>query len=106
MAQPQLPPDLERVGDELVAAAARAADARRHRRGLAGRLAATAVTAVLAGAGLVPAALGPAERASEVLLAGSTPALPAACDQPRGGRVTLPACSAGDPMRIGRPRRW
>jgi len=111
MAQQRLPPELERVGDDLVAAAARALAARRHRRGVAVRIASTAVAAVLAGAWLVPAALGPAVRGSEVLLARTTafeaPGLPAACDQPpRGGRVTPPACSAGETIRLGRPRRW
>jgi hypothetical protein len=108
MAPPPLPPDLERVGDEIVAAAARDLAARRHRRGLAARTAGTVIAAVLAGAVLLPAALGPSTRGP--LLArtaplGFVPAQPTACDQP-GGRVTLPACLASDPVRIGRPRRW
>jgi hypothetical protein len=34
------------------------------------------------------------------------PAVPAACDQPTGGRLALPVCAAGDPVPLGRPRRW
>jgi hypothetical protein len=107
---PRLPPDLARVGDELVEAAARRVDAQRARRRLAGRIAATGVAALIAVAALAPAALGPAEQATTVLLARAPtvdpPGLPAACDQPRGGRLSLPACASGDAIRVGRPRRW
>jgi hypothetical protein len=108
MAREPLPPDLERVGDDLVAAASRDVATRRHRRGLAARTVGTLVAAVLSGALLLPAALGPSMR--NPLLARTdaleaVPAQPTACDLP-GGRVTLPACTPGDPMRIGRPRRW
>jgi hypothetical protein len=108
---PPLPPDLERVGDDLVAAAARALAARGRRRRLLARTASTAIVAVIAAAALVPARLGPAaHNGSDVLLARAAsiqpPGLPAACDQPRGGRLSLPACAAGEPIRLGRPRRW
>jgi hypothetical protein len=105
-----LPPDLERVGDDLAAAAARALAARRRRRRLLARIASTAGAALVAAAWLVPGALGPAGRASDLLLARAptieTPGLPVACDQPRGGRLALPACATGEPIRVGRPRRW
>jgi hypothetical protein len=105
---PRLPPDLARVGDDLVAAAERTLDARRARRRLLARTAATSLAAVAALTALVPAALGPAVRRADTTLfvQVQAPGLPAACDLPRGGRLTLPACSAGEPIRLGRPRRW
>jgi hypothetical protein len=110
---PRLPPDLARVGDELVEAAARRVAKRDARRRLAGRIAATGVAALIAVAALAPAALGPAEQATTattVLIARAPtvdpPGLPAACDQPRGGRLSLPACASGDAIRVGRARRW
>lgn len=112
MARRQLPPDLERVGDDLVAAAERDLAARRRRRSLIVRMGGTAVAAILAGAVLLPAALGPSTRGRGPLFARTAalnvvvPSQPAVCDLPRGARVTLPVCVAGDPVRIGRPRRW
>jgi hypothetical protein len=107
----RLPPDLERVGDDLVAAAAHALAARRRRHRLLARIASTGVAALIAVAALAPTALDPVARStSELLLARAPtftpPGLPAACDQPRGGRLSLPACAAGEPIRLGRPRRW
>jgi hypothetical protein len=107
---PPLPPDLDRVGDDLVAAAALAIDRRGRRRRLIARAAGTGAAAMAALAWLVPATLGPAERSHDMLLARSVslvePARPAACDLPRGGRPALPACQAGEPIPLGRPGRW
>ena len=108
---PRLPPDLERVGDDLVAAAARELAARRTRRRRLARAATTSAAAIVAFIALAPAALGPAvRRTSDVLLARAAvfepPGLPALCDPPRGGHISLPACAAGEPIRFGRPRRW
>lgn len=106
---PRLPPDLERVGDDLVAAAERALARRHARRRLLARIAATSVAAVAALSALVPAALGPAIRggaSASLLVQVEPPGLPVACDLPRGGRLSLPACAAGEPIRLGRPRRW
>ena len=92
-----LPPDLSRIGDELVAAAARSLRARR-RRVLAWRLAATALAAALTFAMVGPGRLGTpgAERGAAPILAstaGSTVSS-AGCDQPRGARFGLPrACT-------------
>jgi hypothetical protein len=112
-----LPPDLDRVGDELVGAAARALAARRRRRRLIGRLVATAVAGVLSAAWLVPATLGPAVRSENRLLARVTPSaassgfdavpgLPAVCDLPPAGRLTLRSCRPDEPIRPGRRGRW
>src|SRR4051794_17037817 len=94
-----LPPDLSRLGDQLTDAAARTLDARRHRRALLGRGAATAVAGVLAFAVLAPAALGPAQTGPQSPLAqvGGRPTfvddgVSSSCDQGRGSRFGLPAC--------------
>jgi hypothetical protein len=104
----RLSPDLERVGDQLVAAAERAVAGRRRRWTRLARAGAAGLGALVVAAALLPSALGPAERsgADIAFVRATTVALPVACDQPRGGRATLPACAAGDPLRIGRPRRW
>jgi hypothetical protein len=89
-----LPRDLQRLGDQLTGAAARAATAARMRRKARRRLALTAAAGALVFATLTPAALEPAHR--DVRLA-SLPADGFAsprCDQPRGARFTLPACGA------------
>jgi hypothetical protein len=93
-----LPPDLSRLGDELTRAAARSLAARRHRRALIARGAATAVAGVLAVAVLSPAALGPAQLSPQPL--GTTDVGPtlvsdtvtSRCDQGRGSPFGLPAC--------------
>jgi hypothetical protein len=96
-----LPGDLQRLGDQLTGAAARAAAADRLRRRARRRLALTAAAGALVFATLTPGALGPAHR--DVRLA----ALPAdgfaspRCDQPRGARFTLPECE--DAMVLHRP---
>jgi hypothetical protein len=93
-----LPPDLSRIGDELTGAAARSLAARRHRRALVGRAAATAVAGVLALAILSPAALGPAQtRPQPLAQAGGVATfvddgVTSSCDQGRGSRFGLPAC--------------
>jgi hypothetical protein len=104
----RLPPDLERIGEHLVAGAERAVAARRRRTLLLTRAGATGIAALLAGATLLPGALGPAERPAGGLTLVGVPsaAVPVACDGPRGRHAAPPACSAGEPIRIGRPRRW
>jgi hypothetical protein len=104
-----LPPDLSRLGDELTGAAARAVAARRHRRALMARGAATAVAGVLAIAVLSPAALGPAQLAPRL---GGTATAPtfvsdtvtSSCDQGRGSRFGLPACGhTASPEPVSHP---
>jgi hypothetical protein len=108
-----LPPDLARLGDELTRAAARSLAARRHRRELLARGAATVVAGVLAIAALSPGALGPAQLAPRPV-ASVPPALVAGdvasgCDQGRGSRFGLPACGhtapQATPARTILPRR-
>ena len=109
----QLPPDLDRLGDQLAAAAARSLAARRRRTALVARLAATAVVAVLAFTAFAPARLGPGavtERGRALLALASVtvsdPPVPIACDQPRGGRLLLAACRPAPAVTRGRARRY
>jgi hypothetical protein len=97
-----LPPDLERLGDQLAGAAARTATAARLRREARRRLALTAALGALAFAALTPAALGPAHRGPFARLA-ALPAedAPSRCDQPRGAHFALPECEAA--MVLDRP---
>lgn len=91
-------PDLERLGDHLAAAAARALAARARRQLRARRVAVTAATVAVAFAALAtigPSPLGPGERpALGELLARLGPdeasALSRACDQPGGLRLSRP----------------
>ncbi len=98
-----LPPDLSELGDDLTGAVARALDARRRRRALLIRLAATATAGVIALAALSPAVLGPALLTRAPLVAAPTSdsaladvGVPRGCDQPRGSRFGLPACGHTD----------
>ena len=96
-----LPPDLDRLGDQLVAAASRTSARRGRRR----RLAVAGVVGALAFAGLNPAALGPADRAPLVLDAASGEGFaPPGCDHARGARFTMAACERA--MVLHRPRAW
>jgi hypothetical protein len=91
-----LPPDLARLGDDLVAAARRTA-ARRERT----RRFAVAVTAgALAFAALTPAALDPALR--DVTFAARYEA--PGCEHPRGARFTMAACKGSS--TLNRPAAW
>jgi hypothetical protein len=99
-----LPADLDRLGDQLAAGAARAIASRRRRLALRSGVAAGLMLTALA-----PAALGPAEDMPSppaALLLASAPATPTGCDQPRGGRFEIPACRPAPALRIGRPGRW
>jgi hypothetical protein len=87
---PQLPPDLQRLGDTLTEATARAAVARRRPARLARRLAACLAAGMAVFAAMAPSSLGPAQRATEGLLElaavenayGAGPLGP--CDPPHG----------------------
>jgi hypothetical protein len=108
----RLPPDLDRLGDQLAAAAARAHAGRRRRMALAARLAATAAAAVVALTAFAPARLGPAADPSGVraLLATAVvpdpPSIRIACDQPRGGRLVIADCGPAPAITRGRAGRY
>lgn len=79
-----MPPDLERLGEQLASATARAG-LRRHRNAVVARLGATGAAAALALAVFAPGALQPADGARTLALASTGAAYrPTACDQPRG----------------------
>jgi hypothetical protein len=99
-----LPPDLQRLGDELTGAAARAAAADRLRREGRRRLALTATIGALVFATLTPGALGPAHRDVHLSALPAAEVAPPGCDQPRGARFSLPACPAGRVLH--RPYAW
>jgi hypothetical protein len=92
----RLPDDLDHLGNELTTAAERKLAARRRRTELSWRLATTGVVGALVFAVLTPAELEPAQRGADVLEIASLPADEMdrmACDQPRGARFSLPACT-------------
>jgi hypothetical protein len=91
-----LPPDLARLGDELVAAARRTTHTRRARRR---RLALAAVTGAMAFLALSPAALEPSHRNLALVAADSDER--SGCDRPRGARPALAACETR--MILNRP---
>jgi len=79
-----LPPDLARLGDDLVAAATRTTARRERQR----RFAIAVAGGALAFAALTPAALGPAQREitfADTVASAATPG----CDLPRGARFTM-----------------
>jgi hypothetical protein len=93
-----LPPDLARLGDELFAAAGRAAERRERRR----RFAVAACVGALAFAVMTPASLGPAQR--EVTFLAEASFAPPGCDHPRGARFTmLASCERAVPTRHAKP---
>ena len=97
-----LPPDLSRLGDELVSAARREA-ARRARAARRRRMALAAVAGALAFAALSPAAPEPAPR-DLTTLADAVVLAPLGCDQPRGRNPSPATCHAG--MVLHRPYAW
>lgn len=80
-----LPPDLDRLGDQLAAATERAG-ARARRNAMLSRLGITGAAAALALAVFAPGVLHPgdAARTFAFTTAGATSYRPMACDQPRG----------------------
>lgn len=82
-----LPPDLDRLGEDLVTAAGRTTARRAARR----RFTIAALGGALAFAALTPAGLEPAHRDLMVVAVAESFARPG-CDQPRGARFTMAAC--------------
>ena len=91
-----LPPELDRLGDRLVAAARRTSARRERRR----RFAVAGVIGALAFAALTPASLDPAHRPFQTAAAAERFA-PQGCDQPRGARFTMASCEGA--MVLHRP---
>ena len=84
---PDLPPDLDKLGNALTHAVARTGAARAHRAGVRRRLAASIAAGLLVFAAMTPSQLGHADRTPLLSFAQAEPAEAAIfCDVPRGGR--------------------
>ena len=84
---PDLPPDLDRLGNALTHAVGRAGAARAHRAGVRRRLAGSIAAGLLVFAAMTPSHLGRADRPDFLAFAQAEPAEAAVfCDVPRGGR--------------------
>jgi hypothetical protein len=90
-----LPPELDRLGDDLVTAARRNTARRADRR----RFAIAVLAGALAFAALTPTALDPAQRELTLVAAADSYARPG-CDHARGARFTMVACEG--PMVLHR----
>jgi hypothetical protein len=102
-----LPPDLQRLGDELTSAAARTAAADRLRREGRRRLALTVAIGALAFTTLTPGALGPAHHDVRLAALPQETFVPLGCDHARGARFTLPVCATTAQARVShRPYAW
>ena len=99
-----LPPDLDRLGDQLAAAAGRAREQRHRRAEQRRRLATAGVVGALAFVALTPAPLSPALR--EFTFANVLPVVPPGCETPRGSGFMLPRCEPADAAVPHRPYAW
>jgi hypothetical protein len=98
-----LPPDLDRLGEQLAAAAARTRDKRRRRDEQRRRLALVGVVGAIAFAVLTPGPLGPAVR--EFTLADAI-VVPPGCETPHGSGFMLERCEPAPAARPHRPYAW
>jgi hypothetical protein len=99
-----LPPDLDRLGEQLAAAAGHARDKRRRRSDQRRRMTTAGIVGAIAFAVLTPTQLGPAVR--EFTLAQAAVAVPPGCEHPRGSGFMLPRCDLAEPARPHRPYAW
>jgi hypothetical protein len=97
-----LPPDLDRLGDQLAAAATGTRDKRRRHAELRRRLTVAGIAGAIAFAVLTPASLGPAIR--DFTLAAAV--VPPGCEHPRGSGFMLPRCESAQAARPHRPYAW
>ncbi len=100
-----LPPDLDRLGDQLTRAAGDTAAARRARREQRLRVSLVAVIGAIAFAAFTPADLGHGVRALEgAALVSAT--IPAGCEHAHGPGYMLPRCAAAQAAIPHRPYAW
>jgi hypothetical protein len=100
-----MPPDLDRLGERLAAAAGHTLEKRRRRSELRRRLATAGVVGGIAFAVLTPAQLGPAIRT----LSGASLASAAErpwCEHLRGTGFRLQRCTPAEPAVPHRPYAW
>jgi len=100
-----LPPDLDRLGDQLTRAAGDTLAARRLRIERHARVALAAAIGALTFGALTPADLGPAVRdLTGVPLVSAT--IPRGCDRPHGPGFMLPRCEPARAAVPHRPYAW
>jgi hypothetical protein len=100
-----LPPDLDRLGEQLARAAGDTLAARRMRREQRLRVAFVAVIGALAFAAFTPADLGHAvHEISGADLVSAT--IPTGCEHARGGGYMMPRCAAAAAAVPHRPYAW
>jgi hypothetical protein len=100
-----MPPDLDRLGEQLESAAGRRLAQRRRRSELRRRLAVSGVLGAIAFAALTPAQLGPAIRTlSGAPLATATER--PWCEHPRGVNFRLERCTPAQAAVPHRPYAW
>jgi hypothetical protein len=100
-----LPPDLDRLGDQLARAAAGTLAARRARTERRLRIALAGVIGALAFAALTPANVGQGIRViTGTQLASATG--PSGCEHARGSGYMLPRCAAAAAAVPHRPYAW
>jgi hypothetical protein len=100
-----MPPDLDRLGDQLAQAAGDTLARRRLRSEQRRRMTIAGVVGAIAFAILTPGSLGPGIRE----LAGAPLAVtyePPGCDLPRGAGYMLPRCEPADAAVPHRPYAW
>jgi hypothetical protein len=104
-AMASLPPDLDRLGDQLARAAESTLIARRARSERRARIALAGVIGALAFAALTPANMGQGVRViTGTQLASVT--VPRACEHARGSGYMLPRCAAASAAIPHRPYAW
>jgi hypothetical protein len=104
-AMASLPPDLDRLGDQLARAAASTLAARRARTERRLRIALAGVIGAIAFAALTPAQMGHGVRViAGTKLASAT--IPRGCEHARGAGYMLPRCAAAHAAVSHRPYVW
>jgi hypothetical protein len=97
-----LPPDLDRLGDQLATAAGRTRDKRRRSSERRRRIATAGIVGAIAFAVLTPSPLGPAIH--DFTLAQAI--VPPGCEHLRGSGYMLPRCESAQAAHPHRPYAW
>jgi hypothetical protein len=109
MADERLPPELSRLGDQILAATEDKLRARKRRNELLSRLATAGVAGALLFAVLTPGPLGSADGEGDLLRLASAPAtaMPSVCDQPRRATfVSSGPCGGSSLTVLRRAYAW
>jgi hypothetical protein len=100
-----MPPDLDRLGEQLATAAGRTLDRRRRRSERRRRIATAGIVGALAFAALTPAQLGPAIRTLSGASLAAVTERPW-CEPPRGVNLRLERCTPAQAAVPHRPYAW